>query len=99
MTTYATSLKIEREPNDPSTDGFFTLQPWYPRVWDEWARDKDGALPADIYAEADSSIDIGETEILKFRIPAVLPTLAEKDAYHGDLESPGHADPAPRAPC
>jgi len=48
MQAYATSLKIEKDPNDPSPDGFLSLQHWYPRVWDEWARDKDGAVPDDL---------------------------------------------------
>jgi hypothetical protein len=84
MQTYATSLKIEREPDDPSSDGFVSLQHWYPRVWDEWARDKDGAAPDDLYAEASESVDIGETNELQFRIPSVLPSFAQPHGYHGE---------------
>lgn len=84
MQAYATSLKIEREPNDPSSDGFFSLQHWYPIVWDEWARDKDGATPDDLYAAESESVDIGETNELQFRIPSVLPSFAEPHGYHGE---------------
>ena len=30
-----------------------SLQHWYPRVWDEWAMGKDGAIPDDIFCEVD----------------------------------------------
>src|SRR3989442_1739220 len=49
MQRYASSLKITKAPADPSDSSFFALQHWYPRIWDEWARDKDGASPADVY--------------------------------------------------
>lgn len=84
MQAYATSLKIEREPNDPSSDGFLSLQHWYPRVWDEWARDKDGAAPDDLDGEKSESVDIGDTNELQFRIPSVLPSFARPHGYHGE---------------
>jgi hypothetical protein len=84
MQAYATSLKFEREPDDPSSDGFLSLQHWYPRVWDEWARDKDGATPDDLYAEESESVDIGETNELQFRVPSVLPSFAQPHGYHGE---------------
>jgi hypothetical protein len=84
MQAYATSLKIERDPNDPSSDGFILLQHWYPRVWDEWARDKDGAAPDDLDGEKSESVDIGDTNELQFRIPSVLPSFAQPHGYHGE---------------
>ena len=84
MQAYAASLKFEREPDDPSSDGFLSLQHWYPRVWDEWARDKDGAVPDDLYAKEGESVDIGETDELQFRIPPVLPSFAQPHGYHGE---------------
>jgi len=84
MQAYATSLKIEREPDDPSSDGFLSLQHWYPRVWDEWARDKDGAAPDDLDGGKSESVDIGDTNELQFRIPSVLPSFAQPHGYHGE---------------
>jgi hypothetical protein len=84
MQAYATSLKIDRNPDDPSSDGFLSLQHWYPRIWDEWARDKDGASPDDLYAKESESVDIGETNELKSRIPSVLPSFAQPHGYHGE---------------
>jgi len=83
MQTYATSLKIERDPDDPSPDGFLSLQHWYPRVWDEWGREKDGAVPDDLYAKESESLDIGETSELQFRIPSILPSFAQSHGFHG----------------
>jgi hypothetical protein len=85
MTAYATSLAIEKESNDPSNDPFFSLQPWYPRVWDEWARDKDGAVPAEITGDGSDSVEIGDTEKLQIRLRAILPSVAKDDyAFHGE---------------
>ena len=79
MGDYARSLQIERPPNDPSQDGFFVLQHWYPRIWDEWARDKDAANAADLYVENDgSSIEMTETDKLSFAYKPVLPKFASR---------------------
>ena len=54
MQAFASTLKIDIDPSDASKNGFFTLQHWYPRIWDEWARDKDGAVPLGTYADDES---------------------------------------------
>jgi len=64
MQAYAKTLKLEIPKGDTSTDGFFALQHWYPRIWDEWARDKDDAVPRDTYAEPEASIDIEDPKEL-----------------------------------
>lgn len=59
MQAYATSLGIKK-----AGDGdwpAYTLQRWYPRIWDEWGRDKDGADPADVIGE-EKAIEIAETK-------------------------------------
>lgn len=80
MEAYARTLKIERSPNDPSNDPFFGLQHWYPRVWDEWAREKGGAVPDDIYGDVEESIEVKELEV---RFKALLPKFAYEHSYHG----------------
>lgn len=57
MQEFAKSFVITKHPDDPSNDPFFSLQRWYPRIWNEWEREKDGALPDDFYGE-ESSIEI-----------------------------------------
>lgn len=80
---YVKNLQIERKPNDPSKDGFFVIQRSYPRVWDEWARDKDGAVPVDIYGEDADSIEIANTKELRIRLRSLLPKFAHKYGYTG----------------
>jgi hypothetical protein len=82
MQEFAKLLKLERAAADPSDSPFFSFQHWYPRVWEEWARDKDGAKPADAYG-AEESIEIEETLDRRIRFKAVLPKFAEK-RYHGE---------------
>src|SRR5262249_42494940 len=82
---FAKTLNIQREPNDTSNAPFFSLQHWYPRVWDEWARDKDGAIPADVYGEEEHSIEINDTKELRFRFKSLLPKFAFSHSYSGEL--------------
>lgn len=81
---YAKTLKIERPADDPSTDGFFSLQHWYPRIWDEWARDKDAAVPRDAYADVKSSVDVNGPEELRVRFKPLLPPFAEERGIHSE---------------
>jgi hypothetical protein len=83
LQAYAETLKIEPEPDDPSKDPFFSLQHWYPRVWDEWARDKDGANPDDFYGDEDS-IELPESSDLRISFRPLLPRFADKYAYSGE---------------
>lgn len=82
MQRYASSLKITKDPADPSDRSFFALQHWYPRVWDEWARDKDGASPTDVYGSEESA-EIPETLERRITFTPILPKFAEKYGYHG----------------
>jgi hypothetical protein len=84
MQKYAKTLKIEPSPKDTSSDPFFALQHWYPRVWDEWARDKDGAVPSDIFGEEEESIDIADAKETRIRFRSLLPKFAQKYGYHGE---------------
>ena len=60
---YAKTLTITKEPDDPSDSPFLSLQHWYPRVWDEWARDRDGAVPADVYGKAEGAVEIDSKKL------------------------------------
>ena len=82
LQAFAKTLNITREPDDPSDSPFLSLQHWYPRVWDEWARDKDGAV-ADISGEAESAVEI-DPKKLQVRFKPILPKFANKHGYHGE---------------
>lgn len=82
MQEYAKSLDIKPKVEDSSKDPFFILQHWYPRIWSEWAREKDGAVPVDVYSEEEDSSEIADKKDLKFR--PLLPKFADTHAYHGE---------------
>jgi len=80
MQAYATSLKLVPPADHKSKDPYFGLQHWYPRIWDEWARDKDGVVPDDTFMEDEESVDL-DSERQEIRIPCVMPAFAQKYAY------------------
>jgi hypothetical protein len=84
LMAYAKTLDLKAEPNDPSKDGFFSLQHWYPRVWDEWAREKDGAIPANHYGD-EESIEVTDSEYLTVSFQPLLPKFADKYSYHSEI--------------
>lgn len=59
MTALAQSLNIKKDPKDISNEGLFSLQHWYPRIWNDWARSKDGAEADDIFSE-EKDIDLSD---------------------------------------
>lgn len=61
MQKYARSLDIKKDPKDLVDEPFYSLQHWYPRIWNDWARSKDGAEADDIYHE-EKDIDLGDVE-------------------------------------
>jgi len=78
---YAKTLKIAPIPGDVSDSPYFAIQHWYPRLWDEWARDKDGA-PADLYGSEEDSVDIDSVDsAIRFR--TVVPKFAERYGGYG----------------
>lgn len=83
MTDFAAALRIERPDGDPSSDGYFVLQHWYPRIWDDWARDKDGGV-ADVYGSERETLELGDPRNQRMRIRSLLPSIASKRAYTGE---------------
>jgi hypothetical protein len=81
MKSYAQTLKIDREPGDSSDYPFFGLQDWYPRIWDEWTREKGREIPDDIYGDVEDEIEATELQV---RFRSLLPTFAYKHEYHGE---------------
>jgi hypothetical protein len=86
MQAFAESLELKPPEGDTSKDGYYTLQPWYPRLWDAWARDKDAAIPDDFYADDAKTIELGDSEDHSIRIMTVLPEFAEPDSLHSHAQ-------------
>jgi hypothetical protein len=60
---------------------FYSLQRWYPRIWDEWGREKDGAMPDDFYGE-EEEYDVGDRLTSKISIKLALPDFAEEMGFY-----------------
>lgn len=61
-----------------------SLQHWYPRLWDEWARGKDGGV-ADVYGEDNETIDIVGDENVSVRLKSLIPSFGRENWFwsHG----------------
>jgi hypothetical protein len=76
---YSQTLSIKRVADGGQMP--YSLRPWYPRIWDESARDEGGADPADLISE-EKSVEITETkERVQFQ------TLLPKFALEWDSHS------------
>jgi len=64
LQAFGSSLKT-KAPAAPAW-GKFSYQHWYPRIWDEWARDKDGVEPAAIIART-RKIDFSDDTQINLR--------------------------------
>ena len=53
-------------------------------MWDEWARDKDGAVPSDLYGGAEDSIDIFDAKEIRVTFRSLLPKFVRNFRYHGE---------------
>lgn len=80
MQAYAKSLNIKKPSDDDQP--LYSLQHWYPRIWDEWARDKDGAEPADLVGE-EKSLEISDTT-RGVQFQPIMPNFAFKYESHGE---------------
>lgn len=92
---FVTSLDLEKD-----TDGTLPLlmHHSYPRIWDDWARDKDNVNPHDVYFDTESESEIvdGKSRLtLPISIPEGIessfsgnPKIANEVSYnvYGDLE-------------
>lgn len=78
---YVKTLEIDK---DKLSEPYFSLQHWYPRVWNEWARDKDGAMPSDIYGEEEGSVEITDSQEFRIGFKSLLPKFAQKYSHHGE---------------
>lgn len=85
MQAFAKSLALSSvdDKQGPETQRM-SLQHWYPRLWDEWARGKDGGI-ADVYGEDDETVDIAGEEDLSIRLKSLIPSFGRVNWFwsHG----------------
>jgi len=79
MTAFAKALNVAATSGSEPTSRYFGLQHWYPRIWNEWARSRDGGA-ADIYSD-ETSIDISSASDLEMRIKPLLPEFVSKSWF------------------
>lgn len=80
---FVANLDLNPDPKDPSQDPYYSIQRWYPRIWDEWARDKDGIIPDDFYGD-EESIEISESDGFEINFNPLMPKFAARLAYYGE---------------
>lgn len=75
MSKFAKTIDLRPAPSDASSDGYFLLQHWYPRIWGQVARSYDHAEPVDTYEET-SSIEVSDEDKLKIHFKPIFPKFA-----------------------
>ncbi|WP_257828996.1 hypothetical protein [Burkholderia glumae] len=83
LQTYALSLNFGDGSTADKSNPYFSLQHWYPRIWDEWARGKDGGV-ADIYTNGDKEIEISSASDLEMRLKPLLPEFTKRNWIFSD---------------
>lgn len=76
---YVRSLAL-KSPDDKPEHTYFSTQHWYPRMWDDWARDKDHANPDDAFAD-ESNLDL-DTKSRRIQFRPLRPSLASNYVHH-----------------
>lgn len=76
MQKFADSLKL-----NTATEHYYSLQHWYPRIWDDWGRDKDAAEPGDLSCSLSKKIEL-EGDYRTISVPSVIPDFVnQRDRY------------------
>ena len=84
MQAYAQKLGLKPDSDNEAHSHYYSLQHWYPRIWNEWGRDKDGAIPDDTYGEKEDSIELNDPEELAITFRPLLPDFADEFSFHGE---------------
>lgn len=83
MRAYAQALRFGDASTDESGSRYFSLQRWYPRIWDQWARGKDGGV-LDNYGADEDSIEISSTSELSMRIKPLIPKFGKENWFRSE---------------
>lgn len=81
MQSFATSLALPPAEGNPGVaTPRMSLQHWYPRFWDEWARSRDGGV-ADVYGKDEETIDLVGEEHLSIRLKSLIPSFGRENWF------------------
>lgn len=80
---YVSTLKFPEADPGNTNSSYCSLQHWYPRLWDEWARGKDGGV-VDVYADGERAIHITSTSDLEMQLEPLVPDFFRKDWFHSE---------------
>jgi hypothetical protein len=72
MDKYAKELNLNTKEEQ-----YYSLQYWYPRIWDDWGRDKDAAEPADLSCSLVKTVEV-EGDPMVVSIPSIVPSFVSK---------------------
>jgi hypothetical protein len=81
MTAFAKTLTFPEGNAGEQPNRYYGLQHWYPRIWDEWARGRDGGV-ADIYADEETAIEISSVADLEMQVKPLLPKFASQSWFN-----------------
>jgi len=83
MDEYVSTIKlnIKRSPSLKPFNPILSCQYMYPRIWDNRARDKDGAVSDDFYGD-ENTIEIPEMHDLKVNFHPLFPKFADSHSYN-----------------
>jgi len=83
LSTYAQTLNLNAMGSDKPKGDYFSLQHWYPRIWNQWARGKDGGV-VDQYGTDEDSIDITSASELEMRIKPLIPKFGKENWFRSE---------------
>jgi hypothetical protein len=80
MSAFTKTLSFGDSQSSDVQSCHFVLQHWYPRIWDEWARSKDGGV-TDHYGVDSETIDLTSTSNLNIRHRPLIPNFGKSLLY------------------
>lgn len=79
---YSKSIRFDGEEAEGPKSCYFTLQHWYPRIWDSWARSKDGGV-LDFYGKDEIFLQLSNSS-LEMTLEPLVPKFYKGNLLHSD---------------
>ncbi|MCC8423581.1 hypothetical protein [Mucilaginibacter sp. UR6-11] len=77
------SLEVEKHVTITGHNHIVSYQYWFPRIWDEWAIDKDGIIPEDFYSE-EKEFHLDQVQGAEIYFDLLIPEFVQnKQSYTG----------------
>lgn len=91
LSTFASGLELTPSPDSDAKRSKYMLQRTYPRLWDEWARNKDGGV-GDFYSTEKDSVRITELSASDIQINPLIPKFAGDNVFGNDAQCANELD-------